>query len=116
MDYSFFLDGQIQVQQRNIRSVWMRVVSLLGLGIIITAICYIVKAEALSTVPDAIKLGPNLITAAVSAFSAKDISVSRERLTTYECLKANLAQDQTPEEKEQLLKTINDILKETAKR
>ncbi len=88
--YRDFFAEQIRVQRKNI---WIAVgwaVALLGVGTALTTIFVVGAGSAASKVPDLLKLGPLILSTALTAFPCKMLLSSRSRLASYGYLYRNL--------------------------
>jgi hypothetical protein len=111
MNFADYFEGQIEVQQRAIRSyrVWVTILIVVGLGIIVYS--FISSVKEMSS--DLIKTGGGIFTAALAALPYKEITPRRERIVAFSLLKTEFRKDEElpPEILELAMETIRENLK-----
>ena len=116
MNFIYFFQEQIRIQEQVIRSFkwWVAGLILSGIGIILFAALMDITQDLKS---DLIKIA-GLFVAALAAFPYKEIAPRREKVALYKCLKQNFEEtiNVPTNDKQMLIQLAIDAMKETMKR
>lgn len=110
------LDEQTRVLQSNARLAIVWGLGLFVVGLVATVVLY--NLPATQSLQDVAKIGPILITAAISSIQFKTIAVSRERVATLRNLRDGVSglHQLPPEQGEKIFDMIIEVIKDFAKR
>jgi hypothetical protein len=114
MDYAEFFEQQVRVQRGNL---WLSVgvaFCVLLAGLIGSALWFKVDANAAAQTSDLFKLGPALLSTAISTFPVKQIQVHRIRIATFRSLERHFL-GPTASTDPTALQAAQDYFKQTLK-